>query len=631
VASLLVKGPDGAEREVRLVKRLTSVGRDPESDVHVADPALPATALHILFDGEAYDAAAHEGAGMTVNGRRRSSWRLGPGDRIRVAGTELVFDPAPRAAPIVREPRAGQRLQALESLVRFSERLLAATDLARLLEELLDALVEVTHADKGFLILLDEGRMEVKVARNVARETIEGAVERVSDSIIARVVATKRPLVVADALHDTEWSGSASVVNLKLCSVMCAPLMQKGEVFGVIYLGNDDVVSLFDERSLEVLTPFAAQASLLVQNALLLDSLRRENVALKEAVASRQYGELIGSGASMREVYRRIEKVAATDISVLVTGETGTGKEVVAREIHRRSPRAGGPFVAVNCGAIPESLLESELFGHVKGAFTGAIATRGGRFQAAHGGTLFLDEVGEMPPSLQVKLLRALQERSVTKVGDSRPDPVDIRVIAATNKVLEEEIKRGAFREDLYYRLNVVAIPLPPLRDRGEDAVLIAKWFLQKYAKEFAARVRGFTPGAVVAIRKYAWPGNIRELENRVKKAVVLADRALVSAEDLDLRPEILEPILPLAQAKEEFQKRYINEVLERNNGNRTKTAKDLGVDPRTIFRHLEKLEGGPRPPDERERNGDAAGPGEGEADVESERSDDAGEDGGRA
>jgi transcriptional regulator with GAF, ATPase, and Fis domain len=381
------------------------------------------------------------------------------------------------------------------------------------------------------------------------------------------------------------------VVNLKLCSVMCAPLMQKGEVFGVIYLGNDNVVSLFDDRALEALTVFAAQASLLVQNAMLLDSLRRENLSLREAVSVKQYGDLIGSGASMREVFRRIEKVAGTDISVLVTGETGTGKEVVAREVHRRSLRAEGPFIAVNCGAIPEALLESELFGHVKGAFTGAVATRLGKFQAAHGGTLFLDEIGDMPTALQVKILRALQERTVTKVGDSRAEGVDIRVIAATNKVLEDEIRSGRFREDLYYRLNVVAIPLPPLRERGEDLVVIARYFLQKYGKEFGARVRGFTPSALVAMRKYAWPGNIRELENRVKKAVVLADRALVSAEDLDLRPEVLEPILALAQAKEEFQKRYINEVLERNGGNRTKTAKDLGVDPRTIFRHLEKLE----------------------------------------
>jgi transcriptional regulator with GAF, ATPase, and Fis domain len=601
MATLIVKSPDGGEREVALVKRITSVGRDAENDVAVPDPALARTALHIHFDGKDYNAAAHE-ADMTVNGKRRATWRLGPGDRIRVGATELFFDPAPRAGAPGRA-QAVQRTVALDALVRFSERLLGATDVPRLLDELLDALLEVTHADKGFLILLEDGEPSVRAARNVARETIEGALERVSDSIVQRVVETRRPIVVADALHDAEWSGSSSVVNLKLCSVMCAPLMQKGDVFGVIYVGNDNVVSLFDDRALEVLTVFAGQASLLVQNALLLDSLRRENVALKEAVSSKQYGDLIGAGASMREVYRRIDKVAGTDISVLVSGETGTGKEIVAREIHRRSGRAAGPFVAVNCAAIPEPLLESELFGHVKGAFTGAVATRLGRFQAAHGGTLFLDEVGEMPASLQVKLLRALQERTVTKVGDSRVDPVDIRVVAATNKVLEDEIRKGTFREDLYYRLNVVSIVLPPLRDRGEDVIVIARWFLQRYGKEFASRVRGFTPSALVAMRKYAWPGNIRELENRVKKAVVLADRALVSAEDLDLRPELLEPILPLAQAKEEYQKRYINEVLDRNGGNRTKTAKDLGVDPRTIFRHLEKLEaerrGQPFPPDE--------------------------------
>jgi transcriptional regulator with GAF, ATPase, and Fis domain len=605
VATLVVKAPDGSERRVALSGRITSVGRDPESDVAVADPALPPTALHLHFDGRDWDAAAHDGVTMTVNGRSRGACRLGPGDRIRVGATELLFDPAPRVlahGPAGPGPVVDLRA-AREALVRFSERLLGATDLPRLLDELLDALVEVTQADKGFLILLQEGELTVRAARNIARETIEGAVSRVSDSIVKKVVETGKPLVVADALHDVEWSGSTSVVNLKLCSVMCAPLKQKGEVFGVIYLGNDNVVSLFDQRALDLLTVFTAQASLLVQNGLLLDSLRRENVALREAATTRQYGDLVGSGASMREVFRRIEKVASTDISVLVTGETGTGKEVVAREIHRRSPRSGGPFVAVNCGAIPEALLESELFGHVKGAFTGAVASRQGRFQVAAGGTLFLDEIAEMPPGLQVKILRALQERTVTRVGESRAEPVDLRIIAATNRVLEQEIERGTFREDLYYRLNVVSIRLPPLRERGDDVAVMARFFLQQYAREFSSRVRGFTPGALVALKKYAWPGNVRELENRVKKAVVLADRALVSAEDLDLSPEVLEPTLPLTQATRDFQRRYVNEVLERNTGNRTKTAKDLGVDPRTIFRHLERMEaersGEPPPPEE--------------------------------
>jgi transcriptional regulator with GAF, ATPase, and Fis domain len=604
VASLRVRTPDGRERTVPLARRITSLGRGGENDVPLADPELPDTALHVHFDGRTWEAACHGGLEMRVNGRRRASVRLADGDRIELGGTALSFSAAEGAPP----PRASpdtDRVVAMRSLVRFSERLLAASDLGRALDELLDALLEVTHAEKGFVILLEDGRTTVKTARNVAREQIAGAVERVSDSIVQRVLETRRPIVVADALHDATWSASSSVVNLRLCSVMCAPLMDRGEPFGAIYLGNDSVVSLFGEKDLEALTVFAAQASLLVQNARMLEGLRRENEALRVAVAERQFGDLIGSGPSMREVFRRIERVAATDVSVLVTGETGTGKELVAREIHRRSPRAAGPFVAVNCGAIPESLLETELFGHVKGAFTGAVAKRDGKFQAASGGTLFLDEIGDMPLQLQVKLLRALQERAVTRVGDARAEPVDIRVIAASNRVLADEIAAGRFREDLYYRLDVVSIPLPPLRERGEDLVVIARWFLQKFARETGGGERSFSAPAVAALRRHSWPGNVRELENRIRKAVVLADAPVVGPEDLGLGPESFEPILPLAQAKEDFQKRYIGEVLERNGGNRTKTAKDLGVDPRTIFRHLEaerRERGEPAPGPEEER-----------------------------
>src|SRR5438067_2303136 len=335
----------------------------------------------------------------------------------------------------------------------------------------------------------------------------------------------------------------------------------------------------------------------------LLDELRADKKALLDRLDEHAYGDIIGACDAMRDIFRKIDKVAGTDISVLVTGETGTGKELIAREIHRRGPRKNGPFVAINCGAIPENLLESELFGHAKGAFTGAVAARPGRFQAASGGTLFLDEIGEMPVALQVKLLRALQERAVTRVGENKPEAVDIRVVAATNKDLDEEMKAGRFREDLYYRINVVHLHLPALRDRGEDAAMLAKWFLGRAVRELGSKVKGFSPQALVAIKRYRWPGNIRQLENRIKKAVVLADRPLISPDDLELRPEQLEPILPLAEARDEWQKRYINEVLERNGGNRTKTAKDLGVDPRTIFRHLERMEAEKRgetlPPDD--------------------------------
>jgi len=589
MAELVLRGEGAATRAVQLTRRITTVGSDPASDLHIDDPALPPTAFHVLADGSAHTVAAHSGVELTVNGKRRTTTRLSPGDVLRAGRHEIVFSP-PGAPP--PSPAASRE----DPLVRFSRRLLEAGSLETLLDALLDALLEVTRAEKGFVIEIVDGNPVVRAARNVTPGNVEDAVSRVSDSIVQKVLSTRRPLVVADALHDAEWSGSASVVNLRLQSVMCAPLTTRGEVFGAIYLGNDSVRNLFDERSLETLTVFASQASLLLQNALLLRDLRRENEELRGAIESRRYGELVGAGASMREVYRRIEKVAPTDVTVLVQGETGTGKELVAREIHRRSARSAGPFVPVNCAAIPEGLLESELFGHVKGAFTGAVATRAGRFQAASGGTLFLDEIGEMPPSLQVKLLRAIQERVVQRVGDSRGEPVDIRVVAATNRNLEDEVRTGRFREDLYYRLHVVTIGLPPLRERGDDVTVLARWFLQRYAEEFDSRARGFAPGAVAAIRKYRWPGNIRELENRVKKAAVLADGPLVTAEDLDLPQEAMEPALPLAEAIEAFRKRYISEVLERNGGNRTKTAKDLDVDPRTIFRHLEKLDPGRRP-----------------------------------
>jgi transcriptional regulator with PAS, ATPase and Fis domain len=245
--------------------------------------------------------------------------------------------------------------------------------------------------------------------------------------------------------------------------------------------------------------------------------------------------------------------------------------------------------VTINCGAIPENLLESELFGHARGAFTGAVAARAGKFQAADRGTLFLDEIGEMPMNLQVKILRAIQERTVTRVGETRSEKVDIRIVAATHRVLPDLIASNLFREDLYYRLNVVALHLPPLRERGDDIVVIANYLLERFAREYNTGPRRFANDALAAIRRYSWPGNIRQLENHIKKAVILADGATIGADDLDLRVDVASEIKPLAEAREEWQRRYILDALALNDGNRTKTARDLGVDPRTVFRFLEK------------------------------------------
>ena len=603
MATLVVHAAGAAPSFVTLVKPLTTLAAAPDSDVRV--PNLRGV-VAIEFDGESFTATALEGAQLVVNGKRRGQHRLADGDTMELGSTQLVFqsgERVPAPAQVQRNEQRDPQSLATARLAEFARQLASEPGVDTALTRLLDALIEVVRADKGFVLVVNEGTPQVLKARNFQRENVADAVERLSDTIVRRVLETRQPLCIEDALHDSQFNASESVVNLKLASVMCLPLVMRGELLGAIYVGNDKLTNLFTDRELEVATSFCSTAVLLVELGRQLDELRADKRALLERLEEHAYGDIIGACEAMRDIFRKIDKVAGTDISVLVTGETGTGKELIAREIHRRSPRKNGPFVAINCGAIPETLLESELFGHAKGAFTGAVASRPGRFQAAHGGTLFLDEIGEMPAALQVKLLRALQEHAVTRVGENKAEPVDIRVVAATNKDLDEEMKGGRFREDLYYRVNVVHLHLPPLHDRGEDAVTLAKWFLGRAARELGSKVKGFSPQALVAIKRFRWPGNIRQLENRIKKAVVLAEKPLISPDDLELRPEQLEPILALAEARDEWQKRYINEVLERNGGNRTKTAKDLGVDPRTIFRHLERMEAEKRgetlPPDE--------------------------------
>lgn len=589
----------GSPVVIPLHKPLTTLGRALGNDVHLPDATVSQHHAQIVFNGRDFQMEeVDKGAEILVNGKKKRRVRLVNGDRLTLGQAQLAFsifsDAVPEPAKIESGSGGSSEIGGLRKLHGFSERLMSSNSVDELMETLLDDVIELTGAARGVVLLVDPGGdadapPQVKASRNVLREAIQDPDGGISDSIVRQVIENKRPVIVSDALTDTTFSQSESVIALKLSSVMCAPLLSQGEVIGALYVANDEVKHLFDRQQLDILTIFAGQASLILQNAMLLSALRADKEKLSAELEDKRFGEIIGACPSMMEVFRKLQKVAATDISVLITGETGTGKELIAREIHRRSNRVQGPFVTVNCGAIPENLIESEMFGHVKGAFTGAVASRIGKFQQADGGTLFLDEVGELPPQLQVKLLRALQERVVFRVGDSRPEKCDIRILAATNRNLEEMIKTGDFREDLYYRLNVVNLWLPPLRDRGDDVFILAKALLSKYADELNSPVKGFSPQALAAIKKYSFPGNIRQLQNRIKKALVLCDRTLLSAEDLDLGPEAQAPIVPLEKAKEDFQRRYVLEVLERNNGNRTQTARDLGVDPRTIFRYLEK------------------------------------------
>ncbi len=583
-------------RLVRLVKPLTTFGRSADNDIVVTDPQVkPSHAYFSRSDNEL--TVVPVDGDVLSGGKRKSKLRLSYGERVQLGGctVELIPEPVASATPL-RAAGDSDVLQAVRKLHRFSERLLNHYEPEEMWAALVDAVVEITQADNGFLVLSEPGLPpRIKLGRAKGQQPVSEPDAKLSDSIVAKVLRTEQPVIVSDACKDAEFQNAQSVMYLRLSSVMCVPLRERGQLLGALYVGSSDVKRLFRSADLEVLTVIAAQAGLLLRNANLLAELRRDNQRLgveleqMRSVAIASVGIGLGASPVMQEVMRTVGKVAQSDVSVLITGETGTGKELVAQEIHRRSPRAKGPFVAINCGAIPEQLLESELFGHVRGAFTGAVANKPGRLQAAQGGTIFLDEIGEMPMPLQVKLLRVLQERVILRVGDNKPEPVDVRVLSATHRDLSTEIRSGRFREDLYYRLNVVQVQLPPLRDRGDDVLLLARSFLRRFADELKLPQRTLSPMAELAIRRFGWPGNVRQLENHIKKALVMADREVLEPEDLGLMTQQATEIVPLADAKERYARQYVLDTLALCGGNRSKAAQALGVDPRTVFRFLER------------------------------------------
>lgn len=583
---------DDAERW-RLRRRLTTLGAAPSNDLEVTGTGVADEHATIVCEGPHF-AIRPAGPDTQVRVDDQTVERkriLEHGDNIEIGEVRLEFrhlgdeDDDPTGLT----ERDHRRLQGLEHIHHLSLQLLEARQLDELFETLIDSVVELTDAAKGLLLLAEDGDFAVRVARHVDAGTLTDDEHRLSDSVLQWVAEHHEPIVVADARNDEQFHNAQSVIDLQLSSVMCAPLLDDGQLLGAVYVGNDRVADLFDDLDLELLSVFTAQLSLVVSNAILLDELETDRDRLEQQLQQRRFGSLIGASDQMEPVFHAIDRVAPTDVTVLITGETGTGKELVARELHHRSNRADGPCVTLNCGAIPENLLESELFGHVEGAFTGADATRDGKFHAADGGTIVLDEIGEMPPDLQVKLLRVLQERTVSRVGSNQRDPVDIRILAATNRDLEDDVETGDFREDLYYRLNVVEIELPPLRERGDDVVLIARYLIDKISDELDIAPRQLSRDAVRALKKYDWPGNIRQLENRLKKALVMSTSSTLNAEDLDLPASAMPEIKPLDEAKEEFALEYVLEILERNDGNRSQTARDLDVDPRTVFRYLER------------------------------------------
>jgi Nif-specific regulatory protein len=502
----------------------------------------------------------------------------------------VLLRPEAALAALPPDARAARDLQALLRIGSALHEIRATVPLAR---RLLELALETVPAERAALLLLDPtGALPVSFALDRQGSAEPFAVSR---TLVERVVAERSALLANDVLQTgAGWDGAESVQSARLQSLLASPLTGSEGTLGVLYLDTRESGVRFDARHLELVTAAAGIAAAALANVRHMESLEEESRRIEEALDA----GMVGESARMREVQRLLARVARTDSTVLLRGESGTGKEVAARALHRGSPRAGKPFVAINCASLSETLLESELFGHERGAFTGAVERRTGKIEAAQGGTLFLDEVGEIPPSLQARLLRVLQEREFERVGSTRPIKADIRLIAATNRDLEKAIREGTFREDLYYRLNVISVALPSLRERREDVPLLALHFATLFGKKLGRRVVGFTPEARACLLRYGWPGNVRELANAVERAVVLGEGELIHPEDLpetvlESAPAVdrTQPLGKYHDTVNAFKQRLILEAIAQAGGNISRAAELLDLNPTYLHRLIRNFD----------------------------------------
>lgn len=509
-------------------------------------------------------------------------------------------------------------------LIEINTMLNSELNLKRLLTLILDSVIELSNAERGFIITKRETKTSVEIARNIDREAIIRAESKISSGIINRVMTEGKAVLTDSAMEDEDLAQFTSVTDLKLRSILCTPLKAKDSVIGCIYIDNRFQKGSFSEEDRMLLDLFSDQAAIAVENARLYleneqarQTLKSLNQALEKKVEhqaneiqsirqeleTRQeelqlkydYSNIIGESPAMQEVFRLMDRVTDSDYPVLICGESGTGKELVSRAIHYNGWRKDMNFVSENCAAISETLLESELFGYEKGAFTGAASTKTGLFEQAHQGTLFLDEIGDMEYSMQRKLLRVLQEKEVRRVGGRTPINVDVRIISATNADLKSLIEKGRFREDLYYRLNVMTIRLPPLRERREDIPLLVRYFLDQIAKDRNEPPKEVAPDALRALLAYSWPGNVWELQNEIQRLALIAwkniEKEMVSDLEADSKSAPLETGGAFeGKTMDQIEKEAIIKAMQRAEGNKALAARLLNIPRRTLYNRLKKF-----------------------------------------
>ena len=625
---LVVTAGPAKDTVIPLTQDEASIGRDPNNVVAISDPSV--SRKHCLLrresDGRFQILDLESRNGTLVNGVTVKEHWLRHGDEIATGDSVFLFlvedddrvlqasrvefdDRKPTAETRVINPKDVVYLQPdrllrelpsssplarnLSALLKISRVVHAIRDLEELQAQLLDLIFEVVPAGRGAILLGDGANSEFSSLYARTRQAGQHQLVRVSRTVAHHVLKENVAILgvdiaASDALRDVE-----SLAVSEVRSLLCVPLSVFDRTIGCIYLDSTTTVNRFQEDHLQLMAAIAGISAVALDNARRSQWLEQENQRLSLEI--RQEQNLVGESARVKEIFQFLARVGPTDSTVLIEGESGTGKELAARALHRNSHRNQKPFVAINCAAIPETLLESELFGHERGAFTGAASQKKGKLEVAEGGVVFLDEIGELAPALQVKLLRVLQEREFERVGGTHPIKIDVRVIAATNRDLDDAVRKREFRQDLYYRLAVVKLTMPPLREHREDIPMLTQHFIQKNAKRCKVKPKPVSREGTAALVSYEWPGNVRELENAIERALVMGSSDTILLEDL---PESLVEQQPSGGMSEgryhagvkELKKSLIMNAVEQTRGNYIEAAAVLGVHPNYLHRLIRNL-----------------------------------------
>ncbi|MBI3270556.1 MAG: sigma 54-interacting transcriptional regulator [Planctomycetes bacterium] len=626
-----------------------TIGRSSHNAIHLEGTQISRVHAQIsLRDGVFYVSDYGSKNGLRINAERYSEKPLEPGDRIEIGNVILAWEPdfdvmtregsesgvillpedesaesttcvvtAPAEAdttPLVPPPSAQDELAAahrrLQAVYQVTTVISGLLDEHQLIDRLLEVVLEIFEAERG-AVLFSRDNGEIYPGGSRCRG---GAARDVSISraVLKYVLRERRGIISSDAASDPRFDGSKSLALDQVKSVLCSPILHKDRLLGALYVDTRSMLKNFGEEDLNLLVNISRQAAIAIENARVYTRTREEVGQLRRQLQDDM--AIVGHSSQIKEVLHRIEKVAATNSTVLITGETGTGKELVAQAIHHQSNRRNKPLIPVDCTAISDTLLESELFGHEKGAFTGADRLKPGKFELANGGTIFLDEIGDMNTATQIKLLRVLEERAFTRVGGVRLLNVDVRIVAATNQNLETRIREGKFREDLYYRLAVVPIQLPPLRERRSDIPLLAEHYLRKFAQENGRTAPTLSPELLKKLEGWSWPGNIRELRNVMERALVLCEKSSIDADDLPMNirgghvpalpggggahgagvgsgapAAVSDADMSLSAAVERVERELIQRALDRARGKKIEAARLLQISRPTLDKKLKE------------------------------------------